>query len=108
MQRHAILINACRGGVVALPALYDTLVSGGIAGAGLDVFPQEPPAPDEAVLSLDNVVLTAHLAGASYETRVRMLRNGFDNVLRVARGERPMWIVPELRDMELRHQGGSA
>lgn len=102
MQRHAILINACRGGVVDLPALHDALVSGGIAGAGLDVFPQEPPAPEEAVLNLDNVVLTAHLAGNSYETRVRMLRNGFDNVLRVARGERPMW-VPGLRDVELRH-----
>lgn len=101
MQKHAILINACRGGVVDLPALHDALVSGQIAGAGLDVFPQEPPSPDEAVLGLDNVVLTAHLAGNSYETRVKMLRNGFDNVLRVSRGERPFWIVPELRDMTL-------
>ena len=102
MQPHAILINACRGGVVDLPALHDALVSGKIAGAGLDVFPQEPPAPEEAVLSLDNVVLSAHLAGSSHETRVKMLRNAFDNALRVSRGERPFWIVPELRDMRLR------
>ena len=53
------------------------------------MFPQEPPSPSERVLSLDNVVLTAHLAGSSRETRIKQLRNAFDNVLRVARGERP-------------------
>ncbi|HSU04938.1 MAG TPA: 2-hydroxyacid dehydrogenase [Acetobacteraceae bacterium] len=99
MQPHAVLINCSRGEVVDLPALHDALASRHIAGAGLDVFPQEPPAPSEPVLTLDNVVLTAHLAGSSRETRIKMLRNAFDNVLRVARGERPSWIVPELRDM---------
>jgi phosphoglycerate dehydrogenase-like enzyme len=54
------------------------------------------------VLSLDNVVLTPHLAGASRETRVKQTRNAFDNVLRVSRGERPLWVVPELRDVPLR------
>ena len=102
MQPHAVLINCSRGPVIDFPALHDALVGGRIAGAGLDVFPAEPPSPSEPVLSLDNVVLTPHLAGASRETRGKQTRNAFDNVLRVARGERPLWIVPELRDMPLR------
>jgi len=102
MQPHAVLINCSRGPVVDFSALHDALTSGRIAGAGLDVFPTEPPSPSEAVLSLENVVLTPHLAGASRETRTKQTRNAFDNVLRVARGERPLWVVPELRDMTLR------
>lgn len=102
MQPHAVLINCSRGPVVDFPALHDALTTGKIAGAGLDVFPAEPPSPTEPVLSLDNVVLTPHLAGASRETRVKQTRNAFDNVLRASRGDRPLWIVPELRDMELR------
>jgi phosphoglycerate dehydrogenase-like enzyme len=102
MQPHAVLINCSRGPVIDFPALHDALSNGRIAGAGLDVFPAEPPSPSEPVLSLDNVVLTPHLAGASRETRVKQTRNAFDNVLRVSRGERPLWVVPELRDMALR------
>lgn len=104
MKRDAILINACRGGVVDLPALHEALTSGTIAAAGLDVFPQEPPSPDEAVLSLENVVVTPHLAGLTSETRPKTLRNAFDNIIRVSRGERPFWIVPELREMGLKYQ----
>jgi phosphoglycerate dehydrogenase-like enzyme len=99
MRPDAILINCSRGPVVDFLALHDALSSGRIAGAGLDVFPAEPPSPSEPVLSLDNVVLTPHLAGASRETRIKQTRNAFDNVLRVARGDRPLWVVPELRDM---------
>jgi glyoxylate reductase/D-3-phosphoglycerate dehydrogenase len=102
MQPHAILINCSRGPVIEFAALHDALTSGRIAGAGLDVFPTEPPSPSEAILSLDTVVLTPHLAGASRETRVKQTRNAFDNILRVSRGERPLWVVPELRDMPLR------
>jgi len=102
MQPHAVLINCSRGPVIDFPALHEALSSGKIAGAGLDVFPAEPPSPSEPVLSLDNVVLTPHLAGASRETRVKQTRNAFDNVLRVSRDERPLWVVPELRDVALR------
>jgi phosphoglycerate dehydrogenase-like enzyme len=102
MQPHAVLINCSRGPVIDFAALHEALTGGRIAGAGLDVFPAEPPSPSEPVLSLDNVVLTPHLAGASRETRVKQTRNAFDNVLRVSRGERPLWVVPELRDMTLR------
>jgi phosphoglycerate dehydrogenase-like enzyme len=102
LQPHAVLINCSRGPVIDFAALHDVLSNGRIAGAGLDVFPAEPPSPSEPVLSLDNVVLTPHLAGSSRETRVKQTRNAFDNVLRVARGERPLWVVPELRDMTMR------
>jgi len=102
MQPHGVLINCSRGPVIEFLALHEALSSGKIAGAGLDVFPQEPPSPSEPVLSLDNVVLTPHLAGASRETRVKQTRNAFDNVLRTHRGERPLWVVPELRDMALK------
>ena len=102
MQPNAVLINCSRGPVIDFPALHDALSNNRIAGAGLDVFPAEPPSPSEPMLSLDNVVLTPHLAGSSKETRVKQTRNAFDNVLRVFRGERPLWVVPELRDMTLR------
>jgi len=102
MRPHTVLINCSRGPVIDFAALHDALTTGRIAGAGLDVFPTEPPSPSEPVLSLDNVVLTPHLAGASRETRGKQTRNAFDNVLRVSRGERPLWVVPELRDVALR------
>jgi phosphoglycerate dehydrogenase-like enzyme len=102
MQPHAVLINCSRGAVIDLEALHEALTSGRIAGAALDVFPVEPPSPSEPLLTLDNVALTAHLAGSSRETRMRQVRNAFDTVLRAARGERPLWVVPELQDMPLR------
>jgi glyoxylate reductase/D-3-phosphoglycerate dehydrogenase len=102
MQPHAVLINCSRGPVIDFPALHEALIGGKIAGAGLDVFPSEPPSPSEPVLTLENVVLTPHLAGNSRETRVKQTRNAFDNVLRVSRGERPLWVVPELRDVALK------
>lgn len=70
MQPHAILSNCARGPVVDLPALHEALTAGCIAGAGPDVFPKEPPSASEPVLSLHNVVLSPHLAGASRETRI--------------------------------------
>lgn len=96
MQPSAILINTSRGPVVDEAALHRALAEGRIAGAGLDVFEQEPPPPDNPLFSLDNVVLTAHLAGPTQDSNVTRLRNAFDNVQRVARGEAPLWVVPEL------------
>ena len=68
-------------------------------GAGLDVFDQEPPPPDNPLFTLDNVVLTAHFAGPTWDNHIARLRNAFDNVQRVARGEPPLWVVPELSDL---------
>jgi phosphoglycerate dehydrogenase-like enzyme len=92
----AILVNTCRGPVVDEAALCAALSGGKLFGAGLDVFDQEPPRGDNPLLSLDNVVLTAHFAGPTWDNHVARFRNAFDNVQRVHRGERPLWVVPEL------------
>jgi phosphoglycerate dehydrogenase-like enzyme len=97
MQKHAYLINTCRGPVVDEPALAKALSNGVIAGAGLDVFDTEPPPSDNPLFTLENVVLTAHMAGPTWENRAKRFRNAFDNVLRVHRGHTPNWVIPELR-----------
>ena len=96
MKPSAILINTSRGPVVDENALYEALVRGKILGAGLDVFEQEPPPSEHPFFSIENVILTAHMAGPTYESHVARVRNGFDNVQRVARGEPALWIIPEL------------
>jgi glyoxylate reductase/D-3-phosphoglycerate dehydrogenase len=96
MKPTAILVNTARGPVVDEAALYQALSTGAIAGAGLDVFAEEPPPAKHPLFSLDNVVLTAHLAGPTFESNTSRLRNAFDNVQRVARGKPPLWVIPEL------------
>lgn len=99
MKPEAILINTSRGPVVDEEALYRALGDNKLFGAGLDVFDQEPPPPDNPLLKLDNVVLTAHFAGPTWDNHVNRFRNAFDNVQRVHRGEPPLWVVPELSDL---------
>jgi phosphoglycerate dehydrogenase-like enzyme len=96
MKPTAILVNTCRGPVVDEDALYRALKDGGIAGAGLDVFVEEPPAKTHPVFSLPNVTLTPHSAGPTWENWTSRFRNGFDNIQRVAAGGRPRWVIPEL------------
>jgi phosphoglycerate dehydrogenase-like enzyme len=97
MQKTAYLINTCRGPVVDEKALHAALTDGTIAGAGLDVFEQEPPAADNPLFGLGNVILTPHYAGPTWDNQYSRFRNAFDNVQRVARGEAPLWVIPELR-----------
>ncbi len=96
MKPTAILVNTSRGPVIDEPALTRVLSEGRIFGAGLDVFDQEPPPSGNPLLKLDNVVLTAHFAGPTWDNHVARFRNAFDNVQRIARGEPPLWVVPEL------------
>jgi phosphoglycerate dehydrogenase-like enzyme len=96
MKPTAIIINTSRGPVIDEVALHKTLSEGKIFGAGLDVFDQEPPPSNNPLFKLDNVVLTAHFAGPTWDNHIARFRNAFDNVLRVARGESPLWVVPEL------------
>jgi len=99
MKSEAILINTCRGPVLDERALTAALSGERIFGAGLDVLDQEPPGPDNPLLKLPNVVLTAHFAGPTWDNHVARFRNAFDNVQRVARGEPALWVVPELADL---------
>jgi phosphoglycerate dehydrogenase-like enzyme len=96
MKPTAILINTCRGPVVDEDALHRALAGGRLAGAGLDVMMEEPPAPDHPLLALPNVTLTPHSAGPTWENWTARFRNGFDNIQRVAAGGRPRWVIPEL------------
>ena len=93
MKPSAMLINTARGPVVNEADLYDALAAGNIAGAGLDVYDPEPPAADNPLYSLNNVVLTAHMAGPTFESNIARVRNAFDNVQRVASGKEPFWLV---------------
>jgi phosphoglycerate dehydrogenase-like enzyme len=96
MKRSAIVINTCRGPVVDEDALHRALTQGQIAGAGLDVFVEEPPAPSHPLFALPNVTLTPHSAGPTWENWTARFRNGFDNIQRVAAGDKPRWVIPEL------------
>jgi phosphoglycerate dehydrogenase-like enzyme len=98
MQPTAILINTCRGPVVDEKALYTALRDEKILGAGLDVMMEEPPKPDHELFSLKNAIFSPHAAGPTWDNWYKAFRNCFDNCERVARGQKPFWIVPELRD----------
>ena len=81
MKKTAYLINNSRGPVVDEKALYTALKEGRIAGAGLDVFEQEPMPMNNPLLKLDNVVLAPHISSASYETRSRMAEMVAENLV---------------------------
>lgn len=93
MRRSAYLINTARGGVVDQAALTDALREGRLAGAGLDVLEPEPPAPEEPIVALPNVIVFPHMATATHETRKAMRGLAVDNVLAVLAGRRPPAIV---------------
>ena len=96
MKAGAILVNTCRGPVVDENALYEALKGKRIAGAGLDVLVEEPPAKNHPLFTLPSVTLTPHSAGPTWENWTARFRNGFDNIERVAGGRKPLWVIPEL------------
>ncbi|WP_397452740.1 2-hydroxyacid dehydrogenase [Pseudomonas sp. NA-150] len=87
---HGFLINVARGKLVNEPDLVDALSQGRIAGAGLDVFVDEPHVP-EVLFSLDNVVLQPHRASATVETRTRMGEIVLASLAQGLAGERPAY-----------------
>lgn len=96
MKRGAVLVNAARGGVVDEAALADSLARGGIAGAAVDVWAEEPPPETHPLLALrgeaaDRLLLTPHIAGVTRQSWARLFSIAWDNVARVlVRGEPPM------------------
>jgi len=93
MKTSAILVNASRGPVVDEAALARALREGWIAGAGLDVFENEPDIHRD-LLPLSNVVLAPHIASASAETRLAMAMLAVRNCLAVLDGKPPLTPVP--------------
>jgi glyoxylate reductase len=86
MKSTALLINTARGPVVDEKALVDALKQGRIAGAGLDVF-EEEPAVQKGLLSRPNVVLLPHLGSATVETRTKMGFIVIENIQAVLTGK---------------------
>jgi D-3-phosphoglycerate dehydrogenase len=92
MKPGAFLINSSRGPVIDQHALTRALQEGWIAGAGLDVYEPEPLPADDPLLSLENVILSPHMAGHTDEALYRMAQVAED-VMRVIEGEAPQYPV---------------
>ena len=97
MKPTAVVINTSRGPVVDEAALIEALRVGTIAGAGIDVFEQEPVDPDNPLLTMDNVVVTPHMAGTTWNTWFRRAEFAYANMRRVWDGQPPQAIA---RDYE--------
>lgn len=82
-----------RGGIVDENALVDAVASGRLQGAALDVFEDEPPAPDDALRRMPGVVLTSHAAWYSQEAIAHLRQKAIETALAFARGERPAGLV---------------
>ena len=93
MKKTAYIINNSRGPVVDEKALYKALKEGWIAGAGLDVFEQEPAPMDNPLLKLDNVVVAPHISSASLETRAKMSEMVAGNLVTFFQGKQPPNLV---------------
>jgi lactate dehydrogenase-like 2-hydroxyacid dehydrogenase len=110
MKPTAFLINTARGRIVDEPALIAALRERVIAGAGIDVYRNEPPVtptpnPDPGFFALNNVILTPHLGGATEESLSAIAVLAARNLVAMVKGERPPDLVnPEVYE---RAQAGS-
>jgi phosphoglycerate dehydrogenase-like enzyme len=95
MKPSAVIINTSRGEVVDETALYEALSQKKIAGAGLDVFNQEPVDPNNPLLKLDNVVVSPHTAGTTWDTWFRRADFAYKNMKGVWEGKAPLAVATD-------------
>lgn len=97
MKPTAYLINAARGSIINEPDLYEALKSEKIAGAGLDVYAQEPPSPENPLFTLPNITVTPHNASLTHETTDRMGLHAAQGIDEVLSGKTPTWpcVIPQ-------------
>ena len=93
MKPTAYLINTSRGGVIDSVALYHALKEKRIAGAALDVFEKEPLEPNSPLRTLENLCISPHCSGASDDPRNAQIVMAAENVLRIFRKEKPLYIL---------------
>jgi D-3-phosphoglycerate dehydrogenase len=93
MQSGSYLVTTARGGIVDENALAAALKSGHIAGAGVDVWNDEPPPLSHPLLALDNVIATYHTAGITQDSRENMRNWNAQQVASILRGERPPRLI---------------
>jgi len=97
MKRGALFITTARGGIHDEAALLQALQSGHIAGAGLDVWDQEPPPLDHPLLKFDKVVASFHTAGVTHEARRNMAAIAAEQIVAALKGGRPPRLInPEV------------
>lgn len=97
MQKHAFLITSARGGICDEAALADALGKKLLAGAGIDVWEDEPPPHDHPLMAFDNVIVSPHVAGSTIEARENMGRIAAEQVLDILDGKQPPRLInPEV------------
>lgn len=89
MKKTALLINTARGQIIDQKALFEALKTGTIAGFAADVLTDEPPAKDDPLLTLPNVLITAHVGSLTSRTYTKMCVDTVNNILAIVRGEKP-------------------
>jgi D-3-phosphoglycerate dehydrogenase len=92
MKKSAFIINASRGAIIKEVSLVRALEEGLIAGAALDVFEDEPP-HDTPLRKFDNVIMTPHIAGSTYEAQIRAGMSIANDIIKALSGERPEFVV---------------
>lgn len=92
MKKSSFIINTSRGGIIDEEALAAALEEGKIAGAALDVFENEPPKADNALLKLKNIILTPHSAALTKESSRRMSMHAAEGVADILEGKAPKWV----------------
>ena len=87
MKSGSVVVNTARGKLINSDDLYDAILSGHVTSVGLDTHYEEPIAEDNRLLELDNVIMTPHIGGLSYESFYSMMKGAVDNIVAYEAGQ---------------------